>query len=71
MTADIVNTERAGVPAQRPQRVAEVDETYGVSPAALCVEQLASRAAQVDKSVPDLAARCSAAPTRRRTCGAR
>jgi hypothetical protein len=45
---------------------AEVDQTYGVSLAAFCAEQLTSRAAQVGKSLADLAAWRPAAPTRGR-----
>jgi hypothetical protein len=50
---------------------AEVDETYGVSLAAFCAEQLAARAAQVNKSLADLAAWRPAAPTRGRRPKAR
>jgi hypothetical protein len=50
---------------------AEVDETYGVSLAAFCAEQLAARAAQVNKSLADLAAWRLAAPSRGRRLKAR
>ena len=46
---------------------ADLDPRFGVSLADFCREQLASRAAQVGKTLPELAAWRPASPTRRRT----